>query len=33
MIQIVRESVPEKFIAGNLKAYEKGISIARAKLA
>ena len=29
MIQIVRESVPEKFIAGNIKAYEKGISIAR----
>jgi len=33
MIQIVKESVPAKFIEGNLKAYEKGISIARAELA
>ena len=33
MIQIVKENVPEKFVAGNIKAYEKGISIARAKLA
>ncbi len=32
MIQIVKENVPEKFVAGNLKAYEKGISIARAQL-
>ena len=30
MIQIVRENVPEKFVEGNIKAYEKGISIARA---
>ena len=29
MIQIVKENVPEKFIEGNIKAYEKGISIAR----
>lgn len=29
---IVKESVPEKFIEGNIKAYEKGISIARTKL-
>ena len=29
MKQIVKESVPEKFVEGNLKAYEKGISIAR----
>jgi indolepyruvate ferredoxin oxidoreductase beta subunit len=33
MIQIVKESVPEKFVAGNLKAYEKGIAIAQAELA
>jgi len=33
MIQIVKESVPAKFIEGNIKAYEKGISIARAELA
>ena len=33
MIQIVKESVPEKFIAGNIKAYEKGVVIARAQLA
>ena len=33
MIQIVKDSVPEKFVAENIKAYEKGISIARAKLA
>ncbi|MFW9597058.1 MAG: indolepyruvate oxidoreductase subunit beta [Paludibacter sp.] len=29
MMQIVRESVPEKFVDGNLKAYEKGIEIAK----
>ena len=33
MIQIVKESVPEKFIAGNIKAYEKGVTIARTQLA
>lgn len=33
MIQIVKDSVPAKFVEGNLKAYEKGIQIARAKLA
>lgn len=33
MIEIVKESVPEKFVEGNIKAYEKGISIAREKLA
>ncbi len=33
MIQIVKESVPEKFIDGNIKAYEKGITIARTQLA
>ncbi len=33
MIQIVKESVPAKFIEGNLKAYEKGIQIAREQLA
>jgi indolepyruvate ferredoxin oxidoreductase beta subunit len=33
MIQIVRESVPEKFVEGNIKAYEKGTAIARAELA
>jgi indolepyruvate ferredoxin oxidoreductase beta subunit len=33
MKQIVKESVPEKFIEGNIKAYEKGISIARLQLA
>jgi indolepyruvate ferredoxin oxidoreductase beta subunit len=33
MIQIVKESVPEKFVQGNLKAYEKGLTIARAELA
>ncbi|MBN2743109.1 MAG: indolepyruvate oxidoreductase subunit beta [Marinilabiliaceae bacterium] len=32
MLQIVKESVPEKFIAGNMKAYEKGVVIARAEL-
>ncbi|MEI6556474.1 MAG: 2-oxoacid:acceptor oxidoreductase family protein [Paludibacter sp.] len=32
MIQIVKENVPEKFVAGNIKAYEKGIEIAREKL-
>jgi indolepyruvate ferredoxin oxidoreductase beta subunit len=30
MMQIVRENVPAKFIEGNLKAYAKGIEIARA---
>lgn len=30
MMQIVKESVPEKFVEGNIKAYEKGISIAKA---
>jgi indolepyruvate ferredoxin oxidoreductase beta subunit len=29
MMQIVKESVPEKFVEGNLKAYEKGIEIAK----
>lgn len=33
MIQIVRENVPEKFVEGNIKAYEMGASIARAELA
>jgi len=33
MIHLVKESVPEKFVQGNIKAYEKGISIARAELA
>lgn len=33
MIQIVKESVPAKFVEGNLKAYEMGIMIAREKLA
>jgi len=33
MIQIVRENVPAKFVDGNIKAYEKGASIARAELA
>ena len=32
MIQIVKESVPEKFVEGNIKAYEKGAAIARAEL-
>ena len=32
MMQIVKESVPEKFVEGNMKAYEKGVSIARAQL-
>ena len=32
MMQIVRKSIPAKFVEGNLKAYEKGISIARAEL-
>jgi len=32
MIQIIKESVPERFIEGNLKAYELGTSIARAEL-
>lgn len=29
MIQIVRENVPARFVEGNIKAYEKGVSIAR----
>lgn len=33
MIQIVRENVPEKFVEGNIKAYEKGAAIARVELA
>ena len=33
MIQIVKESVPKKFIEGNIKAYEKGVTIACAQLA
>jgi len=32
MKQIVKECVPEKFVDANLKAYEKGVSIARVKL-
>lgn len=32
MIQIVRENVPEKFVEGNIKAYEKGAAIACAEL-
>lgn len=33
MIQIVMESVPVKFVEGNLKAYNKGVEIARAEFA
>jgi len=29
MIEIIKDSVPAKFIEGNLKAYEKGIDMAR----
>ena len=32
MIQIVRESVPEKFVEGNIKAYEMGTKIAQNEL-
>lgn len=32
MIQIVKASVPEKFVEGNLKAYNKGIEIAKQNL-
>lgn len=32
MIQIVRENVPEKFVEGNIKAYDMGTKIARAEL-
>ncbi len=32
MIQIVRESVPEKFVEGNIKAYELGTKIAQGEL-
>jgi len=33
MIQIVRENVPEKFVEGNIKAYQKGATIAQGELA
>ncbi len=33
MIQIVKENVPAKFVEGNLKAYDKGATIARGQLA
>ncbi len=33
MIQVVRESVPAKFVEGNIKAYQKGKEIACAELA
>ena len=33
MVQIVRENVPEKFVEGNIKAYEKGAAIACTELA
>ncbi len=33
MIQIVKESVPEKFVEGNIIAYQKGVTIARTQLA
>ena len=33
MIKIVRESVPEKFVEGNIKAYEMGTTIACGELA
>ena len=29
LIQIIKDSVPERFVAGNLKAYELGVTIAR----
>jgi len=29
MFHIIKESVPERFVAGNLKAYELGVTIAR----
>jgi len=32
MIQIVRESVPSKFVEGNIKAYMAGIQIAQSKI-
>ena len=32
MIQIVRESVPAKFVEGNIKAYERGTKIAQNQL-
>ncbi len=32
MIQIVRESVPAKFVEGNIKAYMAGIQIAQSKI-
>lgn len=32
MLQIIKESVPPRFVDGNLKAYERGTSIARAEL-
>jgi indolepyruvate ferredoxin oxidoreductase, beta subunit len=33
MIQIVKESVPEKFVVENIKAYKKGVEIAHAQIA
>ncbi len=33
LIQIVKESVPEKFVEGNIKAYEAGTRIAQGELA
>ena len=33
MIQIVKDNVPEKFVEGNIKAYEKGAAIAVSQLA
>ncbi|MCW3787266.1 indolepyruvate oxidoreductase subunit beta [Plebeiibacterium sediminum] len=33
MIQVVKESVPAKFVEGNIKAYQKGTEIACAELA
>ncbi|WP_372772722.1 indolepyruvate oxidoreductase subunit beta [Mangrovibacterium sp.] len=33
MIQIVKENVPAKFVEGNMKAYKKGVEIARIELA
>jgi indolepyruvate ferredoxin oxidoreductase, beta subunit len=33
MIQIAKESVPEKFVVENIKAYKKGVEIAHAQIA
>jgi len=33
MIKIIKESVPKRFVEGNLKAYELGTTIARGELA